>query len=211
MKNTKFYSYDLELKSLSNEGEFSGYGACFNSKDCQNDIIMRGAFAKTLDRWRSKDQLPHLIWQHKLDEPIGNFTEMAEDKNGLYVEGRLLIDADPVAKRAHAHLKNGSVRGMSIGYRPIVEEYDSRLRANLLKELDLIEVSLVTRPANESAQVQVVKDAFTNPRNMERYLRDVGFSIRQAKRLMAEGFKGVSRDDETEEQLKTLIQTLRNI
>ncbi len=207
----KFYSYDLELKSLNANGEFAGYGAVFHNKDCQNDIILPGAFRKSLEEWGRKKQLPHLLWMHKIDEPIGSFTTMAEDAKGLRLEGRLLIDDDPVAKRAYAHLKNGSVRGMSVGYNCIEEAYDSRLGANLVKEIDLVEVSLVTRPANESAQVDAVKDAFTSPRNMERYLRDVGLSKSQAKRLMAIGFKGVCLDGEREEELNHLLQTLKGI
>ena len=207
--HTKYLSNDFQIKALDDSGTFSGYGSVFSNTDGQGDIVIKGAFTKSLSAWQQKNQFPHLLWQHKMDEPIGHFTAMAEDQKGLYVEGKLLVDSDPVAKRAHAHMKAGSVRGLSIGYAIKDQEYNSKKGTTLLKELDLIEVSLVTRPANEAAQVEVVKHALSSPRNMERYLRDVGFSAKQAKRLMARGFQGVSRDDETLEKIKSLIQTIR--
>ncbi|GJH59414.1 hypothetical protein ECZC03_48540 [Escherichia coli] len=59
-----------------------------------------------------------------MDEPIGVYTEMKEDDVGLYVRGRLLVDDDPLAKRAHAHMKAGSLTGLSIGYILKDWEYD---------------------------------------------------------------------------------------
>ncbi|QBY43683.1 Caudovirus prohead serine protease [Arsenophonus nasoniae] len=41
---------------------------------------------------------------------------MWEDERGLFVKGKLLIEDDPLAKRAHAHMKAGSLSGLSIGY-----------------------------------------------------------------------------------------------
>ncbi|MCV5746615.1 HK97 family phage prohead protease, partial [Escherichia coli] len=68
-----------------------------------------GAFAASLRAWSDRKALPALLWQHRMDEPIGVYTEMKEDDVGLYVRGRLLIDDDPLAKRAHAHMKAGSL------------------------------------------------------------------------------------------------------
>ena len=78
---------------------------------------------------------------------------MKEDDVGLYVRGRLLIDDDPLAKRAHAHMKAGSLTGLSIGYVLKDWEYDRSKEAFLLKEIDLWEVSLVTFPSNDEARI----------------------------------------------------------
>ncbi|MGV3983376.1 HK97 family phage prohead protease, partial [Citrobacter freundii] len=102
-----------------------------------------------------------LLWQHRMDEPIGIYTEMKEDEVGLYVKGRLLIDDDPLSKRAHAHMKAGSLTGLSIGYMLKDWEYDRVKGVFLLKEIDLWEVSLVTFPSNDEARVSDVKSAFS--------------------------------------------------
>ncbi|WP_277587844.1 HK97 family phage prohead protease [Pseudomonas chlororaphis] len=50
---------------------------------------------------------------------------MREDDTGLLAKGQLLIDDDPLAKRAHGHMKAGSLTGLSIGYMLDDYEYDT--------------------------------------------------------------------------------------
>lgn len=192
----------LKIKSVSDTGEFEGYGSVFGVKDSYSDIVVKGAFQNSLDRHAEKGSLPALLWQHRMDEPIGVYTEMKEDENGLFVKGRLLIDDDPLAKRAHAHLKAGSISGLSIGYSLNDYEYDNTKDAFILKDVDLWEVSLVTFPANDEARISDVKAALKTgeipqPALVEKCLRDVGFSRSQAKAIMADGFKAL-RDAEND-------------
>lgn len=200
----------LKIKSVSETGEFEGYGSVFGVKDSYSDIVVKGAFQKSLDKWKEKGGFPALLWQHKMDEPIGIYTEMSEDDNGLKLKGRLLIDDDPLAKRAHAHMKAGSLTGLSIGYALNDYDYDSVKDAFILKDIDLWEVSLVTFPANESAVISDVKTALKmgealQPALVERCLRDVGFTRSQSKAFMANGFKALrDADDETERALAAL-------
>ncbi|MGP6378957.1 HK97 family phage prohead protease [Yersinia bercovieri] len=192
--------FPLKLKSVSDSGEFEGYGSVFGVKDSYDDIVVPGAFIKSLNAWRDKNALPAMLWQHRMDEPIGIYTEMKEDDVGLFVKGRLLIDDDPLAKRAHAHMKAGSLTGLSIGYMLKDWEYDRNKEAYLLKEVDLWEVSPVTFPSNDEARVSDVKSAFArgetpSPKSIERVLRDVGLSRTQAKAFMAEGYGAISLRD----------------
>ncbi|MDE9488166.1 HK97 family phage prohead protease, partial [Xenorhabdus bovienii] len=136
MMTKKRLDVPLKIKSVSDSGEFEGYGSVFGVKDSYDDIVLPGAFENSLKQWGEKGSLPALLWQHRMDEPIGIYTEMKEDEIGLYLKGRLLIDDDPLAKRAHAHLKAGSLSGLSIGYLLKEWEYDRTKEAFLLKELD---------------------------------------------------------------------------
>ncbi|CRY77085.1 HK97 family phage prohead protease [Yersinia intermedia] len=203
--------FPLKLKSVSDSGEFEGYGSVFGVKDSYDDIVVPGAFIKSLNAWRDKNALPAMLWQHRMDEPIGIYTEMKEDDVGLFVKGRLLIDDDPLAKRAHAHMKAGSLTGLSIGYMLKDWEYDRAKEAFLLKEIDLWEVSPVTFPSNDEARVSDVKSAFArgetpSPKSIERVLRDVGLSRTQAKAFMAEGYGAISlrEADEINDALNAL-------
>lgn len=207
----------LTLKSVSDTGEFDGYGSVFGVKDSYADIVMPGAFQKSLAAWQEKGRLPALLWQHNMAEPIGLYTEMREDATGLYVRGRLLIEDDPLAKRAHAHMKAGSLSGLSIGYLLNDYEYDKDKSAFLLKEIDLWEVSLVTFPANDEARIADVKSLLERgetppPSKVERALREVGFSGSQAKAFMAKGYSAISpREagaDEALQSLKSLINRI---
>jgi HK97 family phage prohead protease len=189
---------DVDAKT----GEFSGYASVFDVVDWYGDVVVPGAFTSTLEAWAKKSKLPSMLWQHRAAEPIGVWTKMAEDAKGLYAEGRILLDAGDLEKRAHAHLKAGSISGLSIGFdiAPGGLAYDSNQGAWLLKQVDLWEVSLVTFPANEEAQVDAVKTALAaGPKEFERFLREAGLTRSQAKGLMARGYEGLGDLREADE------------
>jgi HK97 family phage prohead protease len=212
---TKTLSAGFKIKEISDSGEFSGYGSVFGVKDSYSDIVMPGAFAKSLADWKSKGGMPALLWQHKTDEPIGIFTRMEEDEHGLFVEGKLLKDDDPMAKRAYAHLKAGSITGMSIGYSDVDWEYDKDKGAFKLNEVKLWEVSLVTFPANEEARINNVKTLLKSgelpkPALVEQCLRDAGFSRTQAKSILSGGYKALrDADSDDIDALKSAIQNIK--
>lgn len=191
------------VKSISEKGEFSGYGSVFDVKDDYGDMVIKGAFAKSLADWEKQGKLPKMLWQHKIDEPIGAYAKMKEDEHGLYVEGQILVDAGATEKRAYTHLKAGSVDGLSIGYTlaPGGYEYNKDLDAFLLKQINLWEVSIVTFPANTEATVDAVKSALQSEREFERFLRDAGLTRMQAKGVVARGYAGLRdlREAETDD------------
>jgi HK97 family phage prohead protease len=138
----------------------------FHNEDSYGDVVEPGAFKATLEMWKSKGRLPPILWQHSPKDPIGVYTSMAEDEKGLAVEGRLLVKDDPLAARAYAHLKAGSVTGLSIGF-SIPKggaEWDPKSETYRIRQVDLWEVSLVTFPANDEAQVDAVKAALESGR-----------------------------------------------
>jgi uncharacterized protein len=133
-------------------------------------------------------------------EAIGVFTSMAEDAKGLAVEGRILTAAGEMERRALAHMREGSVRGLSIGF-SIPDggaDYDARSRTRRLKRLDLWEVSLVAVPMQPQARVKAVKEAFSSIPHLERFLCDAGLSRREAKALLAR--RWAAFDDERDEE-----------
>lgn len=146
-------SFALELKSLDAAGRFAGYASVFDVTDSQRDVMRVGAFRNSLKQRKYPVQL---LWQHQWESPIGVLEQVFEDTHGLYVEGRLLLEVAR-AKEAHALLKAGAIRGMSIGYNVKRARRDPDSGVRELLEVELWEVSLVTLPANEAAQVTVVK------------------------------------------------------
>ena len=153
MRERKRLDFNLQVKSLDSAGRFAGYASVFDMVDSQKDIILRGAFAETL-KGRVGDI--KMLWQHQQDEPIGIFERMFEDTNGLYVEGKLLLDVAR-AKEAYALLKEGAIGGLSIGYSPIKYRLNEKTGVRMLSAVELWEVSLVTFPANDAAKITVVK------------------------------------------------------
>jgi len=153
MRERKRLGFSLMLKNLDEAGRFAGYGSVFGLVDSQRDLMLPGAFSRTLSGRVSEIKL---LWQHLQDEPIGVFDVIREDASGLYVEGRLLLEVQR-AREAYALLKEGVVRGLSIGYSPVRYTIDKKTGVRKLAEVELWEISLVTFPANEAAQVTMVK------------------------------------------------------
>lgn len=199
-------SYPMEIKSISDEGYFSGYGSVFDVVDDWDDVIVRGAFAETLQK-----KTPVMLWQHDSAEPIGVYERIREDEIGLWLEGRLLLDIEK-GREAHILLKNRAIRGLSIGFLPLAWEWETRdnTRVRVLKDIDLWEVSLVTFPANPKAVVDEVKTV----RGLENFLRDAGLSRAEAKAALAAIRADSQRDAEAEEAKKAalnLISKMRGV
>jgi HK97 family phage prohead protease len=218
--DTSFFSA-IELKEVGEEDgrmTFSGYGSVFGNKDHHGDVIAKGAFKKTLSDARKSKVWPAMLLQHGSflggddNMPVGVWTKMEEDDHGLYVEGKLanttrgrdtyeLLKMDP----------RPAITGMSVGF--VTRKAESGTKPDeprrTIKEVDLLEVSLVTFPANEKARVGDVKSIET-VRDFEHFLRDAGFSKSQAKAIASHGFKADDLRDE-DEAAAVVAQLQRNI
>lgn len=150
----KTKDFSLEVKDLSDDGSFEGYGSVFGNADSYGEIVMPGAFKKSLAKHAKEKTSPLMFWQHNRDNPIGVWDELEEDTRGLYGKGRLLRGVQK-ADEAYILMKNKAIRGLSIGYREIRAEPDGNNRK--LIELDLMEISPVSFPANRSATITSVK------------------------------------------------------
>ena len=208
----KAYHDDDENK---NYGTFEGYGSVFGNKDLGNDVIEAGAFAKSLKR--RKPQNVKLLYQHKSDMPIGVFDEIKEDAHGLVVKGRLALKTQAGAE-AYELLKMGALDGLSIGFRvnPKEVSYDKRGNKRIIKEVDLMEVSLVTFPMNPQATVRSVKGEEISIREWENGMRDA-FSLSRSEAKMAAkavtdafGQRDVDTNVELVEAIKNLTLTLKS-
>ncbi len=151
-KSLSKISVPFSTKGLSNEGYFSGYASVFNVADQHKDIILSGAFEKTL---KSKKDIK-LLWQHNFSEPIGIIEEIYEDAIGLFIKAKLLLDVQK-GKESYSLMKSGAVDGLSIGFSVIESHYDAKTKCRILSEIELWEVSLVTFPANEEATISEIK------------------------------------------------------
>lgn len=185
-------SIPLEIKSLS-EREFEGHGSIFKNVDLGGDIVVPGAFKRSLAEHKKANSLPQMFWMHDPSRVPGKWTEMHEDSKGLVVRG-VLADTD-LGNEIHTLLKMDAVRGLSIGYVTRDQDYDKDGN-RLIKEADLWEVSVVSLPMNPLAQVAHVKSRLSalgeyvpTVREFERFLRDAGCSLKVAKVLVAKMFE----------------------
>lgn len=174
----------FQIKAVSDDGLFSGYGSVFGVIDSYKEVVAPGAFTKSLQR-----RTPSLLWQHRSSEPIGVYTSIREDQTGLYVEGKLALKTARGAE-AYELLKMGAISGLSIGFLVKLFEYinNGEEEVRRLTEIDLWEVSLVTFPANDAARVSGVKsiDTIESLADAEAFLREAGgLSRREATALVS--------------------------
>ncbi|WP_329894374.1 HK97 family phage prohead protease [Stenotrophomonas sp. SMYL20] len=190
----KIRDFDLSVKAVSDDGLFSGYGSVFGTVDSYREVVAPGAFSESLAEIKSKGRPVPVLWQHRSGEPIGVYTSLVEDAHGLKVEGQLIIDGVARAKEAHALMKAGAVSGLSIGYYVREDSWDEKERVRTLKKVELVEISLVTFPANDDARIDAIKSKLahgslpTMP-EFEQILREAGFSKSQSAVIANRGLK----------------------
>ncbi len=201
-------SFKFEVKGLSEDGSFEGFGAAFNNVDFGDDVIVRGAFAESLVE--TPINQVRMLWQHDWSEVIGKFTEATETEEGLFVRGQLFIDDIQRAKEAYKLIKEKAIGGMSIGFRIVERTFKEGVR--ILEKVSLHEISLVTFPMNEMAKVTNVKSIKENIKSeadFEKHLRDLGFSKKEALIICSKGFKHL-RSDSAKTKDDELIKLLND-
>ena len=192
------------VKTVDEEGTFEGHGAVFEElhptsswrlpPDWQ-DRIRPGAFAATLADHRKRGTLPAMLYMHERGNVIGAWREMVEDADGLRVKGQVAMSAKaPSGSSLYELLKIGALNAMSIGFRVTKSEEDEKKKVREIIEVELGELSIVDIPGIASARVTDVKSFDPkNIRHLEEALRDrLGMSKREAKALLAGGFKELS-------------------
>ena len=131
----------------------SGYLASFGTKDSDNEVIVKGAFAKSISERGPNSTTARKIaylYQHDMTKPIGRFKTLVEDDRGLFFEAEL--DNIPLANDVKAQYESGTLNQHSIGFRYIWDkvQFDETADAFVIKEVDLFEGSVVTMGVNEN-------------------------------------------------------------
>lgn len=161
----KFLKVKFEVKEVQDTDDgffrFEGLASTFGNLDLTQDVMEKGAFLESLS-----ERMPIILWQHRSSEPIGMPETIYETDEGLYIKVRLPKDDTLVSGRVIPQIKVGSIRTMSIGYVPIKQSYDDESKIRRLIKVDLLEVSLVTFPANPMAKVTGFKSAQTFIENL---------------------------------------------
>ncbi|MCA1241382.1 HK97 family phage prohead protease [Stappia stellulata] len=138
----------------------SGYASLFATPDDARDLVVRGAFRRSLSE-RGASGI-RFLWQHDPAKPIGVWDRAFEDARGLRVEGRLLTRTAAGAEAAHL-LAGGALDGLSIGFRTRSARRDPTTGVRRVFDIDLWEVSLVTFPLHPGARLDVPGTAAVSP------------------------------------------------
>lgn len=210
---------ECEIKLSRNAGRFQGYASVFGGVDSYGDTIEKGAFASTLD---GRKRMPLMLFGHNPGRVIGKWLNLSEDSKGLTGEGEFTPNHTD-AQNAYASMKHGAIDGLSIGFRiPKGGAEDKKEGGRIIRSIDLVEISVVTMPADDSARVVAVKEqleAIASLRDVEAYLRDSGLSRSSAQTLLSrikalvlsDSGEGVDETSEIKSRLLKLAQKPESI
>ncbi|MFN3766823.1 MAG: HK97 family phage prohead protease [Ectopseudomonas guguanensis] len=206
-RSMQIRSFDYDVKAVSDDGLFTGYGSVFGVVDSYNEVVAPGAFLESIEEAKAKARTFPVLWQHRTAEPIGSWDieSLKEDDRGLFGAGGLWLDDAPYARIAYRGMKSRSITGLSIGYYVRESSFDEKTRIRTLTKLDLVEISIVTVPANDEARTDVIKSKLAhgglpNLPEFEQLLREAGFSKTQAAVIANRGLKHLLRSESEGEQ-----------
>jgi HK97 family phage prohead protease len=172
-----YKSFGLEVKDVdAKSGVVSGYFSAFGMVDSDGDIIMPGAFKRSIQDWgpEAKGRIKHLL-NHDPSKPLGKPIVIKEDSYGLYYESK--IGTHQLGKDFIKMVESGLIAEHSIGFKTLREQKGST--ANEIHEVMLFEGSSLTAwGANENTpllglknmgNVEQVKDQI---KAFEKFIRD---------------------------------------
>jgi HK97 family phage prohead protease len=156
------------------EGIVECFVAGIGNKDSVGDIVLPGAFEGSLKRRR-----PRVVWGHDWNHPIGKVLDIYEvgpndprlpskmkvaGIGGLFAKVQFNLKSER-GREAFANVVFfGGDQEWSIGYKTLKADYDNARQANLLREVELYEVSPVLHGANQLTATISIKADNANDR-----------------------------------------------
>lgn len=204
-----YFGKPLEIKELlavDDEWEVKGYVSVFNNIDLGDDIVLPGAYQKTLT---SKRPRVKFLFSHDPAKVLGTAKELREDDYGLH--GTFRISRTTLGEETHTLLKDGALDAFSIGYMPESWEFaqiDGK-DVRKLKEINLMEVSLVAIAMNPLATVTGVKGLDLSLVEQATAMRcDIEALSQALQRLLS---KNAPLNDIKRQELKALLETFSSL
>ena len=125
--------------------------ASTNSTDRVGDIIESEAWTKGgLQNYLNN---PVILFNHDYNQPIGRAISLGTNDNGLQLKAKIAKSAGHVGEL----IKEGVLGAFSVGFRVKDAEYMTETDGYKIKDAELLEVSVVTVPANQAATFSLAK------------------------------------------------------
>ena len=179
-KKSMIYVYknqSLEVKDVdAKQGIVSGYFSAFGMVDSDGDIMMPGAFKRSIQDWGpdAKGRIKHLL-NHDPSKPLGKIMELKEDNYGLFYRSQ--VGKHQLGQDFVKMVESGLISEHSIGFRTLREQKNDS--ANEIHEVMLFEGSSLTAwGANEHTPMLGIKsiknidEIKEQIRNFEKFIRN---------------------------------------
>jgi len=202
---------------------FTAFATTFGNEDLDGDVIMPGAVDEAIRKVLMGGNFPKILKDHDRTQRPAVMTSMIANDKGVLVEGKFL--ETQLGQDTFIEVKEGAITDMSIGFFMVEDGFFRRDGKTFITDLNFKEVSFVTFPANEDANIISVKNSKTkqytsypkpdNVRDFEKLLRDAGgFSKNESITIASIGFKkALGRDalmQSIVDSLKTTTKEMRS-
>ena len=151
--------FNIQVKSVDlEEGIISGYASVFGNVDSYGDIVVKGAFSKSIEKIEKTGKVISIFYGHNMEDPranIGRVIELREDNHGLFFKAQLDLSGGTYGCLVYEQLKDGRLDSLSFGF-SVIEGANTEAGYEL-RELELYEISVVPVPANQEALITEVK------------------------------------------------------
>jgi HK97 family phage prohead protease len=152
-----YKSFNLEVKDVdTKQGVVTGYFSAFGNVDSDGDIMMPGAFKRSIQDWgpEGKGRIKHLL-NHDPSKPLGKIQVLKEDEYGLYYESK--VGKHNLGQDYIKMIESGLIAEHSIGFKTLREQKSGD--ANQIHEVMLFEGSSLTAwGANEATPLLGMKN-----------------------------------------------------
>lgn len=153
-----YKSFDMNVKDIdAKQGIVSGYFSAFGMVDSDGDIMMPGAFKRSIQDWgpEAKGRVKHLL-NHDPSQPLGKIMELKEDGYGLFYRSQ--IGTHKLGQDFVKMVESGLIAEHSIGFKTLREQ--KAAEANEIHEVMLYEGSSLTAwGANEYTPILGIKSS----------------------------------------------------
>lgn len=167
-QGTHFKAISGQIGIDKAQGIVEAFVSGIGNKDSVGDVVVSGAFNGSLKRRK-----PRVVWGHDWNQPIGKVLEIYEVPasdprlpqkmkdakiGGLFAKVQFNLNTER-GREAFANVAfYGTEQEWSIGYKTLTADFDSVRQANMLKEVELYEISPVLHGANQLTGTISVKD-----------------------------------------------------
>ena len=198
---TKALSIDDETKSVD-------FVISTNQEDRYGEVVDQ----KSWD-FKSYENNPLVLWGHDPSEPenvLGAGSQLKVSKDGKQTTARLTFATDINAKAALVWelIKRGVLRTVSVGFMNHTFEYENDIP--VLKDNELLEISVVPIPANAGAVALGLKSGDINSKDAKWLME----SMRREADLLEEQYKASQPNKEksmTPEQANAIIEGMSKL
>lgn len=202
----------FELKAQDN-GSIEGYFSTYDqTPDSYGDIIEPGAFKNTIAKRKESGHPFPLCFNHDFSAVIGSVKSIEDTEKGPFIEADFLDTT--TAQDVRKMLLSGAIYQFSFAYdilkrRDPTKEESTKGITNVLQELEVFEISVVTVPANQNAVATEVKSVEPETKQGKRNSKKDADIIKEAVEQMNRCINSLKSlldegdEDKTEDEAKS--------